>query len=120
MVYPSQYLAAPVFLGFALLLDPLNARAGEESILGDLQDGRYGRLINLLAAGLICGVTWELFNFWAGAKWKYTVPILPQLRLFEMPLLGYAGFPAFAVECFAIYIALRALIWRAGTRPVSV
>ena len=119
-LYPSPYLAAPVFLGFALLLDPLNARAGEESILGDARDGRYGRLINLLVAGLVCGVLWELFNFWAGGKWKYTVPILPELRLFEMPLLGYGGFPAFAVECFAIYVAIRALIWRAGTRPVSV
>ena len=32
-LYPSQYLAAPVFLG-SLLLDPLNASAGAESILG--------------------------------------------------------------------------------------
>ena len=119
-LYPSQYLAAPVFLGFALLLDPINAFAGEESILGDAQDGRYGRLINLLIAGLICGVLWELWNFWAGARWRYTVPIFPELRLFEMPLLGYAGFPAFAVECFTMYVALRALIWRAGTRPISV
>jgi hypothetical protein len=118
--YPSPYLAAPVFLGFALLLDPINAFAAEESILGDAQDGRYGRLINLLIAGLICGVLWELWNFWAGARWRYTVPIFPELRLFEMPLLGYAGFPAFAVECFAMYVALRALIWRAGTRPISV
>ena len=119
-VYPSPYLAAPVVLGFALLLDPLNALTGQESILGDARQGRYGRLINLLIAGLVCGLLWELWNFWAGAKWKYTVPILPELRLFEMPLLGYGGFPAFAVECFAMYIAIRALIWRAGTRPVSV
>jgi hypothetical protein len=119
-VYPSQYLAAPVFLGFAFLLDPLNARAGEESILGDLREGRYGRLINLLIAGLICGVAWELWNFWAGAKWKYTVPILPSLRIFEMPLPGYGGFPAFAVECFTMYVALRALIWRASARHISV
>ena len=88
--------------------------------LATSQDGRYGRLINLLIAGLVCGFLWELWNFWAGAKWIYTVPILPDLRLFEMPLPGYAGFPAFAVECFAMYVALRALIWRAGTRPISV
>ena len=119
-LYPSQYLAAPVFLGFALLLDPLNALTGQESILGDAREGRYGRLINLVIAGLICGLAWELWNFWAGAKWKYTVPILPSLRIFEMPLPGYAGFPAFAVECFAMYVAVRALIWRASTRHISV
>jgi hypothetical protein len=119
-LYRSQYLAAPVFLGFAFLLDPLNARAGAESILGDARGGRYSRLINLLVAGLICGVAWEFWNFWAGARWKYTVPILPELRIFEMPLLGYGGFPAFAVECFTMYVAVRALIWRAGARPISV
>jgi hypothetical protein len=119
-LYPSQYLAAPVFLGFAFLLDPLNASAGVESILGDAREGRYSRLINLLIAGLICGVAWEFFNYWAGGKWKYTVPILPELRIFEMPLLGYGGFPAFAVECFTMYVAVRALIWRAGARPISV
>ena len=119
-LYPSQYLAAPVFLGFAFLLDPLNASAGAESILGDAREGRYGRLINLLVAGLICGVAWEFFNYWAGAKWKYTVPILPELRIFEMPLLGYGGFTAFAVECFTMYVAVRALIWRAASRPISV
>jgi hypothetical protein len=119
-LHSSQYLAAPVFLGFALLLDPLNAWAGAESILGDAREGRYGRLINLLIAGLICGVAWEFFNYWAGTRWKYTVPILPELRLFEMPLLGYGGFPVFAVECFTMYVAVRALIWRAGARPISV
>jgi hypothetical protein len=120
VVFPSQYLAAPVFLGFAFLLDPLNARAGVESILGDAREGHYSRLINLLAAGLICGIAWEFFNYWAGGKWKYTVPILPELRIFEMPLLGYGGFPAFAVECFTMYVAIRAVIWRAGARPISV
>jgi hypothetical protein len=119
-LYPSQYLAAPVFLGFAFLLDPLNASAGADSILGDVREGRYGRLINLLISGLICGVVWEFFNYWAGGRWKYTVPILPELKIFEMPLLGYGGFPAFAVECFTMYVAVRALIWRAGARPISV
>jgi hypothetical protein len=120
ILYPSPYLAAPVFLGFAFLLDPLNARVGAESILGDARQGRYGRLINLLGAGLVCGVLWEFWNYWAGAKWIYTVPILPQWRLFEMPLLGYGGFPAFAVECFAMYVTLRYLVWRTGSRPISI
>jgi hypothetical protein len=54
------------------------------------------------------------------ANVERTDPILPELRLFEMPLLGYAGFPAFAVECFAMYLALRRFVWRAATRPISI
>ena len=40
----ATYLAAPVWLGFILLLDPLNARAGSESIFGDWRRKRMGRL----------------------------------------------------------------------------
>ncbi|MGH9373543.1 MAG: hypothetical protein ACRD15_18650 [Vicinamibacterales bacterium] len=120
LAYPSPYLAAPIFLGFALLLDPLNARAGSESILGDVREGRFGRLINLMLAGAICGLLWEFWNYWAGAKWIYTVPILPGLRIFEMPVLGYLGFPPFAVECFTMYVATRRWIWRGPSRAISV
>lgn len=120
LLFPSQYLAAPVFLGFVFLLDPINARAGSESLLGDARAGRYGRAINLAIAGLICGVLWEFWNYWAAAKWIYTVPILPDLRVFEMPILGYGGFPAFALECFTMYVALRRWIWNGPSRPISV
>jgi len=116
----SAYLAAPVWLGFILLLDPLNARAGDESILGDWRAGRNGRLLNLLAAGIICGVVWEFWNYWGGTKWIYYVPILPDVKIFEMPVLGFGGFPPFAVECFAMYVMVRRLLWRGASRPVAV
>ena len=116
----STYLAAPVWLGFILLLDPLNARAGEESILGDRREGQSGRLVNLLAAGLICGLLWELWNYWGGTKWIYNVPILPHVKIFEMPILGFGGFPPFAVECFVMYVAVRRWLWRAAPRPIAI
>jgi hypothetical protein len=119
-VVHSTYLAAPVWLGFILLIDPLNARAGNESITGDWARGHSDRLVNLLAAGLICGVLWEFWNYWSGTKWIYNVPILPEIKLFEMPVLGFGGFPPFAVECFAIYVAIRRLFWRSAARPVGV
>lgn len=120
IVYPSTYLAAPVWLGFIFLLDPLNARSGSESILGDLRERRHARLAHLLAAGLICGVIWEFWNYRAGAKWIYNVPILPEIKVFEMPILGFGGFPPFAIECFVMYVAVRRLIWRGAERPISV
>jgi hypothetical protein len=119
-IHPSTYLAAPVFLGFIFLLDPLNARAGHESLLGDRRQGRRDRLVNLLLAGLVCGVIWEFWNYWARAKWIYNVPILPDVKIFEMPLLGFGGFPPFALECFVMYVAVRRWILRRGGRSISV
>jgi hypothetical protein len=116
----ATYLAAPVWLGFILLLDPLNARAGGESIVGDWRRGRTSRLVNLLVAGLICGLLWELWNYWGGTKWIYNVPILPAVKIFEMPILGFGGFPPFAVECFVMYVAVRRWLWRATPRPVGI
>src|SRR5205085_2002075 len=97
-------------LGFVFLLDPINARLGAESLWVDLRTGRGDRLVNLALSGLLCGGLWELWNFWAGAKWHYTVPIMQQWKIFEMPLPGYLGFPPFALECFTMYVFARRLL----------
>ena len=120
IVYPSTYLAAPVWLGFIFLLDPLNARAGAESIVGDWRAGHRGRLVNLMIGGLICGLVWECWNYWAKAKWIYNVPIFPEVKLFEMPVAGFGGFPPFALECFAMYVTVRRWLWRGPERPIAV
>ena len=38
------------------------------------------------------------------------VPVFPEVKLFEMPLAGYLGFPPFALEAFAMYHVVRPLI----------
>jgi hypothetical protein len=112
----ARYLAAPVWLGFILFLDPINARLGGESLLGDLRTGRLDRLINLILSGFLCGVLWEFWNYWCRAKWHYTVPIMEHVKIFEMPLPGYLGFPAFALECFTMYVSVRLAITTLGRR----
>jgi hypothetical protein len=111
-VWPSPYLAAPVFLGFVFLLDPINSRLGEASLLDDQAVIGWTRFNNLFLSGFLCGVLWEFWNYWAGAKWHYTVPIMENLRIFEMPVPGYLGFPAFALECFTMYVFVRAITVR--------
>jgi hypothetical protein len=120
LVWPSPYLAAPVWLGFIFLLDPLNARAGRPSLTADYRLGRLERATNLMAGGLVCGLVWECWNYWARTKWVYTVPILERVRLFEMPLPGYFGFPAFALECFTMYVTLRLILRRSHGRAVAL
>jgi hypothetical protein len=109
IVWPSQYLAAPVWLGFIFLLDPINDYFGLESLLGDLRLQYYDRLINLVLSGFLCGILWEFWNYWSRAKWHYTVPIMENLKIFEMPVPGYFGFPPFALECFTMYVTVRAV-----------
>jgi hypothetical protein len=101
----ARYMAAPVWLGFIFLLEPINARLGVERLTRE-------RIINLAWSGLVCGILWEFWNFWSRAKWHYTVPIMEHLKIFEMPVPGYLGFPAFAFECFTMFVFVRALVWR--------
>lgn len=120
IIWPSPYLAAPLFLGFIFLIDPFNAWSGDDSLLRDKRNGSYERLVNLVIAGFICGGLWEFWNFWARAKWIYTVPILGDIKIFEMPVLGYFGFPPFALECFALYVFVRRLFWHRPHRPIGL
>ena len=99
----GAYLFGAVWLGFILLLEPINFHWGRQSLWRDWKQGDTSRLKALLAAGLICGLLWEFWNYWAQARWVYTVPILPEWKIFAMPLLGYLGFPPFAVECFVMF-----------------
>jgi hypothetical protein len=38
------------------------------------------------------------------------VPYFGNVKIFEMPVLGFLGFPPFAIECWAIYIFVRSLV----------
>ena len=117
LVFPSEWFAPMVWLGLILLLDPVNALRGWPSLTGDVARSDWRRLWSLLLSGLLCGVLWEFWNYWALSKWTYTVPYFGNVKIFEMPVLGYLGFPPFAVECWAMYIFCRALL---TSRPATV
>jgi hypothetical protein len=72
------------------------------SLLGQLAAGDNTRLVALLAAGFICGGLWEAWNLGARTKWIYSVPFFDELKLGEMPVLGFMGFPPFVLECYAM------------------
>jgi len=93
---------------FVFLIEPWNRRHARRSFLRDLEAGEAGPFCRTLAAGLVCGLLWETWNFWARSKWIYTVPVFDEVKLFEMPLLGFLGFPPFAVECLVLVRFLSA------------
>ena len=112
-----QYAFALIWAGFLFLLEPIAYRAGARSLLADWEGGSLRQLWLLLMAGLVCGLLWETWNYWSGAKWFYTVPFAGDVKLFEMPLLGYLGFPVFAVECWVmgnVFDALKERMDRLG------
>ena len=99
----SKYFFPPVWLGFIFLLDPVNKIMGKKSIINEIMNKNFRLTLKILLAGLICGFLWEFWNYWANTKWIYDVPFLPDIKIFEMPALGYLGFPPFALECYIMY-----------------
>jgi hypothetical protein len=89
------------------LIDGVNYHAGHPSFMSDLERGEIGRLLGALASGLVCGLLWETWNSLSPVKWVYTVPFFERMKLFEMPLPGYIGFPVFGVETVAFIDLIR-------------
>jgi hypothetical protein len=102
LLFP-RYCFPLIWGGFIFLLEPLNYIHGSPSLLREWEEGRPRNLLLLLTAGLICGLLWEFWNCWASTKWIYTVPFFDELKVFEMPISGFLGFPFFAVECYVMY-----------------
>ncbi len=125
-VYPLL-VRAPIgsltlWVSLLFLLDPLNHWLGGPSIVGDWRAGRFGRTLSLMAGGAICGLLWELWNYWALTKWTYKLPFLgdlEQYRYFEMPWLGFLGFLPFALECWVVLNTIIILIEKTGLRVVE-
>jgi hypothetical protein len=108
----AHYLFALVWIGFILLFEPVLYASRGDSLLRDLTEGQLQRVLGLVAAGYICGVLWEFWNYWATAKWIYTAPFTEDVRYFEMPLAGFLGFGPFAWEFAVMYATVRLLGWR--------
>lgn len=112
-----RYAFALVWLAFIFLLDPINDLLTGNSLTRRWLAGERQEIFCNLAAGLICGVWWEMWNFPAAAKWVYTLPVLNFGKIFEMPFLGYLGFLPFALEAAVMYNFYQALEKRLLNTP---
>ncbi len=107
-----EYFFPLIWVGFIFLLEPFIYRFGGKSLLKELEEGNPRKILFLLLAGLICGLLWEFWNFWALSKWVYTVPFFQEGKGFEMPFPGFLGFPPFAMEAYVMYNFIS--LFRAG------
>jgi hypothetical protein len=102
LVFPQAAFPL-IWLAFIFLLDPINDLLTGDSFTRRWLNGGRQEHYCLLAAGFLCGLFWEFWNYFATSRWVYTLPALNFGKIFEMPLLGYLGFPPFALACAIMY-----------------
>lgn len=100
-----------LWLGPLLILAALQYLLTGETLFAPLAQGDWRPVLQPALAGLVCGFFWEMWNYGSLAKWHYSIPYVDRFRIFEMPLLGYAGYLPFGVEC-ALVMELVARLHR--------
>ena len=105
-------LFAMLWLAPLLVLASLQYLLTGETLFAPLAHGDWRPVLQPAAAALVCGFFWELWNYGSVAKWHYSIPYVQRFHLFEMPLLGYAGYLPFGVECALILQLVSALCHR--------
>lgn len=97
-----DYLFSLVWVAPLLLLTALQLICDQPTMFSETAHGDWRTLWAAALAALICGWFWEMWNVYSLARWEYTVPFVQRFTLFEMPLLGYAGYLPFGLECLAV------------------
>lgn len=100
-VYPS-FLYPLLWVSPLFIIVSLKSLCGLPNVFNGLKNGDWRELVAYSLAALICGFFWEMWNYYSFAKWVYTVPFVGRFFIFEMPLLGFAGYLPFGLECLAI------------------
>ena len=100
-IWPD-YLFPLLWVSPLFIIISWQALRGEETVLADISKGDWRTIWTAALSALICGFFWEMWNWHSFAKWVYTVPYVNRFHIFEMPILGYAGYLPFGLECVVI------------------
>ncbi|MDA0264096.1 MAG: hypothetical protein O3A93_04700 [Chloroflexi bacterium] len=109
LVWPT-YLFPLTWVSLFLFFDPINHMAGRPSIISQVKKGDYRMIVAFGLGALVCGFFWEMWNRDASVAWEYNIGYLDFARIFEMPLLGYLGYPPFGLETYAIFHFVAGLL----------
>lgn len=100
-LFPAYFFPL-TWIFFALIFDGYNYVRGHASFMKDFERGSMGNFIAAMISGLICGLLWEIWNYWSISKWIYSVPLFEDSKIFEMPIPGYIGFLVFGLETLTL------------------
>lgn len=116
VIFP-RYFFPTLWLWGVFMIDSLNWLRGRDSLFALVNGGNWQRVASLALGGLMCGLFWEMWNFFAMPKWYYTVPFFDFAKIFEMPFFGYLGYIPFAWELHALYQFVWGIL---GRKPVAL
>lgn len=102
IIFPKVFYPF-VWMSAFLLIEPINILMKNKSIFDYTSSGEWRPILALAVGCLICGFFWEMWNYNSYPQWKYDLPMVNTIHLFEMPLPGYIGYLFFPFELFAIY-----------------
>ncbi len=91
-----------VWLAPLLVLTGGQAALRLPHVFSGVKQGDWRAVVTWALGASICGFFWEGWNWLSLARWAYAIPYLAAPKLFEMPLLGYAGYLTFGWECAAV------------------
>ncbi len=114
-IWPDA-LYALVWVGPPLIIVAVQAVSGERQLFSPVFRGDWRDAWLAVLAALFCGLCWELWNIFSLARWTYHIPHAQVLHVFEMPLLGYAGYLPFGITCIVAAQLLTGLDPRARYR----
>jgi hypothetical protein len=100
-IWPN-FLFALLWVSPLLIVVSIQSLLGEPHVLSGIGRGDWRPILAAALAALICGVFWEMWNEYSLSKWQYDIPFVNRFRVFEMPVLGYAGYLPFGLECALI------------------
>ena len=111
-IYPNL-LFPLLWLSPLLVVAALQTLAGERHVISEAAGGDWRRAAAAAAAALVCGFFWEMWNIHSLAKWEYSIPLVHRFQIFEMPVLGYAGYLPFGLECIIVGDIVKKAVDRA-------
>ncbi len=104
-----KYFFPLIWFSLFFILDPINYMKEQPSLINQLKRKNF-KIFGLLAFSiLIMGFFWEFWNYFAIAKWVYTIPFFNFFKIFEMPILGYLGYIPFSFSLYSIYYFIKSL-----------
>jgi len=110
-VWPN-YLFPLLWVSPLLIIVSLQILMKEQNIIDQMCAGHWGFAVSSALAALFCGGFWEMWNYFSLAKWEYSIPFVHRFLIFEMPLLGYAGYLPFGLECTVVGGMLEKMLRR--------